>query len=104
MASVTLAGKFSQEEVDRIEFETARREITKSALIHELVMKGLDGEDNPKYIAGSEEVTFVFKKDFAYFWKGREYKGVLNGDNASIWFGGGLIPYKLKDLPVEIKR
>lgn len=69
-------------------------------MVHELVMKGLT-ENRPNN-EGIRAVSFTFLADFAYFWKGRTYQGTLNGNTASIQFGGEWKVYDLKELPVEV--
>ena len=96
--SITVASKFSEEELDRIDWYVSNMRTTRSALFHDLVMKGISGA----FENGVREVTFKFKEDMSYFWKGREYKGIINGDDASIFFGGEWKHYKLTDLPVEV--
>lgn len=102
--SITVASKFSEEELDRIDWFVKKNETTRSALFHDLVMQGVSGEvqTNHDIPANVKEVTFRFTEDFAYFWKDREYKGIINGDDASVYFGGEWKSYKLKDLPVEV--
>jgi len=102
--SMTVASKFSQDELDRIDWFVKKNNTTRSALFHDLVMQGVSGEvqvhhDIPSNV---KEVTFRFKQDYAYFWSGREYKGIINGEDASVYFGGDWKHYKLADLPVEI--
>lgn len=102
--SITVASKFSEEELDRIDWFVKKNETTRSALFHDLVMQGVSGEaqTNHDIPANVKEVTFRFTEDFAYFWKDREYKGIINGDDASVYFGGEWKSYRLKDLPVEV--
>lgn len=102
--SITVASKFSEEELDRIDWFVKKNETTRSALFHDLVMQGVSGkaQTNHDIPANVKEVTFRFTEDFAYFWKDREYKGIINGDDASVYFGGEWKSYRLKDLPVEV--
>lgn len=102
--SITVASKFSEEELDRIDWFVKKNETTRSALFHDLVMQGVSGEvqTNHDIPVNVKEVTFRFTEDFAYFWKDREYKGIINGDDASVYFGGEWKSYRLKDLPVEV--
>ena len=102
--SMTVASKFSQDVLDRIDWFVKKNNTTRSALFHDLVMQGVSGEvqvhhDIPSNV---KEVTFRFKQDHAYFWSGREYKGIINGEDASVYFGGDWKHYKLAELPVEI--
>lgn len=100
----TVASKFSDAELDKIDWFVKKMGTTRSALFHDLVMQGVSGapvkNELPKDV---KEVIFVFKDDFAFFWKDKEYKGLINGDDASIYFGGEWKTYKLKDLPVEYR-
>ena len=99
----TVASKFTEEELDKIDFYVKLNNTTRSALFHDLVMQGVSGENKSKYVPSDlKEVTFLFKDNFAYFWKDREYKGIIVGNNASIHFGGELKTYRLDELPVEI--
>lgn len=104
--SVTVASKFTEEEIDKIDYFVAQKHTTRSALFHDLVMNGVNGTDvSSAEIVGStniKEVKFLFKDNYAYFWKDREYRGIINGDNASLYFGGEWKNYKLSDLPVEV--
>lgn len=103
--TMTVASKFSEEEIDKIDYFVQRNNTTRSALFHDLVMQGVSGA--PKSEQGFsygniQEVTFRFTDDFAYFWKGREYKGIINGKDASVYFGGEWKHYNFADLPVEV--
>ena len=103
--TITVASKFTEEELDKIDYYVAKNGTTRSALFHELVMNGVNGIGNYESIIGStdiREVVFRFKEDFAYFWKGRDYKGIVNGEDASVYFGGEWKNYKLEELPVDI--
>ena len=98
----TLASKFSDAELDKIDWFVQKIGTTRSALIHDLVMQGVSGAPVKHELpTGVQDVVFTFKEDFAFFWKGREYRGIINGDDASIYFGGEWKTYKLKDLPVD---
>lgn len=98
----TVASKFSDSELDKLDWFVQKMGTTRSALVHDLVVQGVNGapvkHEIPK---GVQDVVFVFKEDFAFFLKNREYKGIINGDDASIYFGGEWKTYKLSDLPVE---
>lgn len=101
--TITVASKFSEEEIDKIDWFVQQNHTTRSALFHDLVMKGVEGGESAFTIPSNvQEVTFRFTDDYSYFWKDREYKGIINGEDASIYFGGEWKPYKLADLPVEI--
>lgn len=102
--SITVASKFSEEELDRIDYFVKQNNTTRSALFHDLVMQGVSGTIQKNHIIPSniQEVIFRFTDDFAYFWKGKEYKGIINGEDASVYFGGEWKLYKLADLPVEV--
>lgn len=102
--SLTVASKFSQDELDKIDWFVKKNNTTRSALFHDLVMQGVSGEAQTRHNIPSnvKEVTFKFKQDHAYFWGGREYKGIINGEDASIYFGGEWKTFKLVDLPVEV--
>lgn len=102
--SLTVASKFSQDELDRIDWFVKKNNTTRSALFHDLVMQGVSGEVQTKHEIPTnvKEVTFKFIEDHAYFWKGREYKGIINGDDASVFFGGEWKHFKLAELPVEV--
>lgn len=98
----TVASKFSEEELDKIDWFVQKMGTTRSALFHDLVMQGVSGapvkHELPK---GTKDVIFTFREDFAYFWKGKEYRGIINGDDANIYFGGEWKTYKLADLPAD---
>lgn len=103
--TITVASKFTEEELDKVDYFVAKNKTTRSALVHELVMNGVNGVDNNESVIGNtniREVIFRFKEDFAYFWKGRDYKGIINGDDASVYFGGEWKGYRLEELPIEI--
>ncbi len=98
----TVASKFSDAELDKVDWFVQKMGTTRSALVHDLVMQGVSGApvktEMPK---GVIDVIFHFKEDFAFFWKGKDYRGIINEDDASIYFGGEWKTYKLKDLPVD---
>lgn len=102
--SITVASKFSEEELDRIDWFVKKNNTTRSALFHDLVMQGVSGEEQTKHNIPTNvrECTFLFTDNFGYFWKNKEYKGIINGDDASVYFGGEWKSYKLADLPVEV--
>lgn len=102
--TITVASKFSEDEIDKIDYFVQMNKTTRSALFHDLVMQGVSGEMRSTHEIPSnvQEVILLFKDDYAYFWKDREYKGIVNGEDVSIYFGGEWKPYKLADLPVEI--
>ena len=100
--SMTVASKFSEEEIDMIDYFVQKNQTTRSALFHDLVMQGVKGAPPVHEIVNVQEVKCVFTDDFAYFWKGREYRGIINGEDASVYFGGEWKHYKLNELPVEV--
>ena len=105
--TITVASKFTEEEIDKIDYFVGKNKTTRSALVHELVMRGLDGnQDETNLITKGNsdirEVKLLFDDDFSYFWKGKEYKGIVNGDDVSIYFGGEWKNYKFDELPVTI--
>lgn len=104
--TIAVASKFSGEEIDRIDYFVQKNNTSRSALIHDLVMQGITGEQHhvQTYSIPSnvQEVTFRFVEDYAYFWKGKTYKGIINGEDASVYFGGEWKNYKFADLPVEV--
>lgn len=98
--TITVASKFTEEENEKIEVYAEVHRMSKSQVIHEFVLKGM--RDKPTNEAGIRTVTFLFTQDFAYFWKDRKYQGTLNGDTASIKFGGEWKHYNVNELPVEV--
>lgn len=103
--TVTVASKFTEEELDKIDWYVKQNHTTRSALFHELVMNGVNGT-NEQVIDNSNirEVVLHFIEDFAYFWKGRDYRGIVNGDEVSVYFGGEWKNYKLDEIPVEVRE
>jgi len=106
--TITVASKFTEEEIDKIDYFVAKNHTTRSALVHELVMRGLDGsQDETNLITKGNsdirEVKLLFNDDFSYFWKGKEYRGIINGEDVSIYFGGEWKNYKLDELPVTVE-
>ena len=102
--SITVASKFSEEELDRIDWFVKKNNTTRSALFHDLVMQGVSGEEQTNHVIPSDvrECTFLFTDNYGYFWRNKEYNGIINGDDASVYFGGEWKTYKLADLPVEV--
>lgn len=104
--TITVASKFTEEEIDKIDYFVAKNHTTRSALFHELVMNGVNGNANEnEAVTGDtniKEVIFRFNEHFAYFWKDREYKGIINGEDASVYIGGEWKHYLLADLPVTV--
>lgn len=98
--TITVASKFTEEEYDKIEVYAEIHNMSKSQVLHEFVIRGM--RDNNTNSEGVQTVSFIFKKDFAFFWKGRTYQGTINGDNVSIKFGGEWKNYNINDLPVEV--
>lgn len=100
--TIAVASKFSEEELDKIDYFVQKNKTTRSALFHDLVMQGVNNEKPVyEYPNNVQEVIFTFTDNFAYFWKGRTYKGMIYGEDASIYFGGEWKQYKLAELPVE---
>ena len=101
----TVASKFSDAELDKIDWFVQKMGTTRSALFHDLVMQGVSGAPvQQKMPSGVKEVVFVFTEDYSFFWKDREYRGMINGEDASVYFGGEWKNYKLEDLPVCVKE
>lgn len=98
--NLTVASKFTEDENEQIEVYASFHGISKSQLVHDFVMQGI--KSKPTSEDEAIGVGFYFTADYAYFWKGRTYRGVLHGDNVSIKFGGEWKNYKLSDLPVEV--
>ena len=102
--TIAVASKFSEEEIDKIDYFVAHNNTTRSTLFHDLVMQGISGQTQTNHVIPSniKEVTFRFKHDYSYFLGGRDYKAIINGEDASVYFGGEWKNYKLADLPVDI--
>ena len=105
--TIAVASKFTEEELNRIDFFVQQRNTTRSTLVHDLVMDAVDGRDSREDILGNSDikkVRFLFKDNFAYFWKDREYEGIINADAncANLYFGGEWKTYSLDELPVVI--
>ncbi len=102
--TITVASKFSEEEIDLIDYFVQTNHTTRSALFHDLVMQGVKGEPQEAHSIPSNvvEVRFLFTEDYGYFFAGREYKGIINGDDASVYIGGTYQHYKLDELPVQV--
>ena len=102
--TITVASKFSEQEIDMIDYFVQKNHTTRSALFHDLVMQGVKGDPTLKHEISSnvQKVRFRFIEDFAYFWKNREYSGIIDGDDAGVYFGGEWKHYKLSELPVEV--
>lgn len=100
--TITIASKFSEDEVKVIDWYAENKNTTRSSLMHDLVMSVVKGEEAIELPQNIHEVTFRFTDNFAYFWKDREYKGIINGDEASVFFGGDWMHYKLDELPIEV--
>lgn len=98
--TITVASKFTEEENEKIEVYAEVHNMSKSQVLHEFVIKGM--RDNHTNENGIRTVSFLFLKDFAYFWKGKTYQGTINGDIANIRFGGEWKNYHLSELPVEV--
>ena len=105
--TITVASKFTEEEIDKIDYFVAQNHTTRSALFHELVMRGVEGTvgDTELITEGNSnirEVRLLFIEDYSYFWKNKEYRGIIKGDDVSIQFAGEWKNYKLSDIPVEV--
>ena len=98
--TITVASKFTEEENDRIEIYAEIHGMSKSQVVHEFTIKGMN--ENPENEKGVRTVDFLFTDNFAYFWKGKIYHGTIHGDEVSIRFGGEWKNYKLSDIPVEV--
>lgn len=98
--TITVASKFTEEENEKIEVYAEIHGMSKSQVLHEFVVRGM--KEQPVNDAGIRTVGFLFTKDFAFFWKGRTYQGTINGETASIKFGGEWKTYNINDLPVEV--
>lgn len=105
--TITVASKFTEEEIDKIDYFVAQNNTTRSALFHELVMSGVDGKQGETNLitkgnSDIKEVRLLFTDDYSYFWKNHEYKGIINGEDVSVYFGGEWKNYKMSDLPIEV--
>lgn len=102
--AITVASKFTEEEIDKIDWYVKHNNTTRSALFHDLVMSGLERRTSEKYDlpVNVRDVTVRFKDHYAFFWKDRDYKGRIYGEDVSIYFGGEWKQYKIADLPIEI--
>lgn len=98
--SIAVASKFTEEENEKIEVYAELHGVSKSQVVHDLVIKGMT--QKPQNDKGVKSVGFLFKENYAYFWKGTTYRGTLMGDEVSIRFGGEWKNYKLSELPVEV--
>lgn len=102
--SIAMTAKFSEIECNQIDAWAALKGLSRSAAIHELVMKGFAENNTVREEKPTNNVVkFYFKDDYSYFWKDHEYIGMINGDDATIKFGGEWMSYKLADLPVEVR-
>ena len=102
--SIVVASKFTEEELDRLDWYVKHNNTTRSALFHDLVINGLARKATEFDIPDNvQDVTVYFKEDYAFFWKDKTYKGRIYGDDITIYFGGEWKQYKLKDLPIEIQ-
>ena len=99
--TIAITAKFTEKEADRIEAMAAAQGTSKSAVLHELVMKGFEApkvENTPV----ADTVRFKFIEDYTFFWKDREYPGFIRDGEAHIKFGGDWKIYPLSILPVEV--
>lgn len=102
--TITVASKFTEEEVEKIDYFVKQHNTTRSTLFHDLVMKCVNGSDEEIINSNVREVTVVFTDDYAYFWKNKEYRGILNGEEINLYFGGEWKNYKIDELPIHIKE
>ena len=98
--SIPITAKFTESEADRIETMAVAQGTSKSAILHDLVMKGLEVHKTTN--AAADTVRFRFTEDYTYFWKDREYPGFIREGEAHIKFGGDWKIYPLDALPVEV--
>ena len=104
--TITVASKFTEEEIDKIDYFVTKNHTTRSALFHDLVMNGVNGTETSLTTKGNSdirEVTLFFTDNHSFFWKGRNYKAIINGEDVSVYFGGEWKNYKLSELPVEVR-
>ena len=99
--TIAITAKFTEKEADRIEAMAVAQGTSKSAVLHELVMKGFEAP-KAENTAIADTVRFRFTEDFAYFWKDREYPGFIRDGEAHIKFGGDWKIYDLSKIPVEV--
>lgn len=97
---IAVSGKFTEEECEQIEIFAEVHNMNKSQVLHELVMKGM--REAAANDDGVRSVGFRFLENYAYFWKGKTYRGTLYGEDVGIRFGGEWMNYRLSDLPVEV--
>lgn len=99
--TIPMTAKFTEEEADRIDSWAASKGLSRSAALHDLIMKSFEHHinENP---GNTDSVRFLFTDDYTYFWKGREYPGFIRDGEAHIKFGGDWKIYKLEEIPVEV--
>lgn len=104
--TVAMTAKFTEKESNLLDAWAESRGMTRSAAIHELVVRGIQNvsEKQTKPAEENDVVRFLFKEDYTYFWKGHEYAGFVRDDEAHIRFGGEWMIYPLSELPAEIVR
>lgn len=102
--TITVASKFSEEEIDLIDYVVQSNHTTRSALFHDLVMQGVKGEPQEAHSIPSNiiKVKFLFTENYGFFFEGRKYDAIINGDDASVFIGGSWKHYKLDELPVQV--
>ena len=98
--TVAVSGKFSEDECQQIENYAEIHGMNKSQVVHELVMNGI--KLKPQNEKGVRSIGLYFTDNFAYFWKGNTYRGILTGDEVSIKFGGEWMNYHLSELPAKV--
>lgn len=99
--TIAITAKFTEEEAARIDAMAYSSGTSKSAVLHELVLKGFDAP----VMGGTptlDTVKFRFLENYTYFWKDREYPGFIRDGEAHIKFGGDWKIYKLNEIPVEV--
>lgn len=99
--TIAITAKFTEKEADRIEAMAVAQGTSKSAVLHELVIKGFEAPKEETAVA-ADTVRFKFTEDYTYFWKDREYPGFIRDGEAHIKFGGDWKIYPLHKLPVEV--
>lgn len=97
--TIPMTAKFTEEEADRITAIAGANSSSISAVLHDLVIKGLE---RPAETVATDSVKFRFKEDYTYFWKDREYPGFIRNGEAHIRFGGDWKIYNLSEIPVEV--
>ena len=97
--TIAITAKFTEEEAARIDAMAYSQGTSKSAVLHDLVMKGFNAPSSESF---PDTVKFKFLENYTYFWKDREYPGFIRDGEAHIKFGGDWKIYKVNEIPVEI--